>query len=152
MFLAARRMIRRAGIESLRIMTRSVRDFGVESIFTKGSASGDWQQRQHPSDLLHPYKLYSPPAVEHEAYVGGAAAVDPSHNAASSCDEQAQHTAETIALLTASVLRKSGVDEATIADAVRVDKAHSNNRPAAPFTRHRYTAVVPVTKSCCCIS
>ena len=116
--------MRSAGIELLRLMACSVRDSGVESLFTKGSASGDWQLRQHPSDLTHPPTPCPPPDVDHELGVGATAADDQSLDAASSCDEQARLAAECIASLTASVLRKSGVDEATIADAVHSHSLH----------------------------
>ena len=100
-------------------MASSARDFGIECIFTRGSASGDWQLRQHPSDLVHPPSQTPPPAAQRDTG-GGEAAVDveQSDGAVSACDEQAQRTAECIAAVTACVLRRKGVDEATIADAV----------------------------------
>lgn len=102
-------------------MACSARDVGVESIFTRGSASGDWQQRHHPSDLLYPAPLSPPSAVADEMGGGGGGAdADQSNRATSAWDVHAQHTAECIAAVTARVLRQRGVDEATIADAVRV--------------------------------
>ncbi len=103
-------------------MSRAVRAFGAESIFTKGSASGDWQQRQHPSDLVQPPAPYFPAECELEMVSGAAAAVGTNH-AASARDGQALHVAERIAQLTATVLKKNGVDAATIADAVHVHAA-----------------------------
>ena len=54
-------------------MACSARDVGVESIFTRGSASGDWQQRHHPSDLLYPAPPSPPAAVADEMGGGGGA-------------------------------------------------------------------------------
>ena len=134
-----------AGIEMLRLMACSVRDLGVESIFTRGSASGDWQQRQHPSDLLHPPALccLPPPERDMEAAVD----VDQRNAAASACEAQARHTAESIAAVTALVLRQKGVDEATIADAV-CHRTPRTTTAAAAFIRCRCTAAAPATRSC----
>jgi len=53
---------------------------------------------------------------------GGAAAVDAdeSDRVTNAWDAHARHTSDCIAAVTARVLRQRGVDEATIADAVRV--------------------------------
>jgi hypothetical protein len=139
-----------AGIELLRLMACSVCDLGVESIFTRGSASGDWQQRQHPSDLVHPpVQCCHPPAAQDVE--GGEAAVDADQRSAASsaCDAQARYTAECIAAVTALVLRQKGVDEATIADAVSRHQPRTTVAAAA-FTRCRCTAAAPATRSCCC--
>ncbi len=118
---------RPSGVELLRLMACSVRDFGVESIFTRGSASGDWQQRQHPSDLMPPLPPAPLPAFQHDAGDGGGADdADQSSVESSAHDAQTRHSAEYIAAVTARVLRQRGVDEATICDAVRTPKLRSS--------------------------
>ena len=143
---------RPAGIELLHSMACSVRDLGVESIFTRGSAGGDWQQRQHPSDLVLQLTRTPPPAVQHDAAGGGAAdAADQSSVECSAYDEQTRHSAECIAAVTARVLRQRGVDEATICDAVRTQQAALLSSWCVLCSScRRCTAVAQAMKSFCC--
>ena len=115
---------RPAGIELLHSMACSVRDVGVESIFTTGSAGGDWQQRQHPSDLVLQLTRAPLPGVQHDAAGGGAADAADKGSVESAYDAETRHSAECIAAVTARVLRQRGVDEATICDAVRTPQLH----------------------------
>ena len=130
-------------------MACSVRDSGVESIFSRGFDCGDWHQRQHPSDLLLACVTPPLPHVEHD--MGGAAAVDADQgDTAPERDAQLRHTAACIAAVTARVLMVKGVDDATIADAVGFHKPRVIVLRMFSRARCRCTAAVQATKSCCC--
>jgi hypothetical protein len=132
----------------LRLMACSVRDRGVESIFTTGAVEGDLRLRQHPSDLVllssHSALAAYNPAED------GEVAVDAGHThiLATSSETQAQLTAEHIAAVTACVLRQQGVDDVTVADSVHI---HHVTHHTAALTFCRCMVAAQATKSCCCI-